>query len=374
MVLTQSCFEIVDCEDRLSHLAEEWSDLCNHAIEPNPFYRPELLLPALRLNLPGATFRIVFVRSPSGQLIGMFPFQVGGPRWWGSQVVFRPLTHRYCYVRTPIIREGFIEDNLSSIAEALRQFKLPARLIRLHGFALDDEFEHELTQSSVGLSTFRFTHTRRSALVRGREIHPSTKATEEYASKWRKLSQLGELCLKTDGAGDPLFHRRLSEFLDLEHRGWKASRASSMKSAGAPSEYFSASVVGHAESGLWTVDSVLLDGQPIAMQLNLIDCGRHVVHYGFKSAFDDSLARYSPGAVMLNEQRLRFHTSREIDVFDSCADPKNLAVRRLWPDRLERPSFYVAADTLIGRSYMAAAQWKANFRGTRMPARTSEVL
>jgi len=339
--------QVIESVDGLERLVDEWSDLCDHAANPNPFYRPELLLPALRMGLPKGRTLAVVVRSPAGDLAGMFPLQTSGKRL----TVCRPLSHLYCFLETPLVRKGFQDVALSGLAQALCGRALPSTVLQIDSLGLDDRC-HRDSIRAVGLAMLPTQVSRRPVLRAGQQLHPSSRAVKEYRQKWRKLEELGALRLESVGADQPGFCRRLNEFLDLEHGGWKARQGSSMKSAGVPRQYFEEAVIKAAHSGMWAIESLCLDDRPIAMQLNLIERSDRTSVFGFKSAFDDRLERYSPGAVLLNEQRRRFHDSSDMDLFDSCAGEGNHAVFRLWPDRLERSGYYLATNNLLGRAYL----------------------
>ena len=339
--------QIVASLDGFERLVDEWSDLCDHAANPNPFYRPELLLPALRMGLPKGRTLAVAVRSPAGDLAGMFPLQTKRKRL----TVCRPLTHLYCFLETPLVRKGFEDIALSGLAQALHRRALPSAVLQIDGLGPNDQRHRELIRT-VGLATLPTQICRRPVLRAGQRLHPSNRTVKEYSRKWRRLEEQGTLRLESVGGGQPGFCRRLNQFVDLEHGGWKARHGSSMKSAGIPRQYFEKAVIKAAHRDIWVIDSLCLNDRPIAMQLNLIERSDRTSVFGFKSAFDERLERYSPGVVLLNEQRRRFHELSDMDLFDSCAGEDNLAVFRLWPDRLERSRYYLATNNLLGRAYL----------------------
>jgi CelD/BcsL family acetyltransferase involved in cellulose biosynthesis len=54
--------------------------------------------------------------------------------------------------------------------------------------------------------------------------------------------------------------------------------------------------------------------------------------YCFKIAHDETLAKRSPGVLLEVDMVERFHAST-LRRLDSCADPYNVMINRLWPDR-----------------------------------------
>ena len=53
----------------------------------------------------------------------------------------------------------------------------------------------------------------------------------------------------------------------------------------------------------------------------------------FKIGHDAELRRYSPGVQLERGNVEVFHDQREERLMDSCADPANDMINRLWPDR-----------------------------------------
>src|SRR5438034_2094075 len=60
--------------ESLAAIVAPWEELAAHAIEPNPFYEPWILLPALRAQGEGEGFRCISIWD-GGTLIGLFPFE-----------------------------------------------------------------------------------------------------------------------------------------------------------------------------------------------------------------------------------------------------------------------------------------------------------
>jgi CelD/BcsL family acetyltransferase involved in cellulose biosynthesis len=85
--------------------------------------------------------------------------------------------------------------------------------------------------------------------------------------------------------------------------------------------------------------------RPAALKCNLI--ARDEV-FCFKIAYDESLARFSPG-VQLEERMVEvFHGDMGGRVLDSCADPDNDMINRLWPDRRPLVSWAIPAAGAAG--------------------------
>src|SRR3954454_4126380 len=82
----------------LEAIAESWQDLAAAAAEPNPFYEPWMLLPALRSFARNGRVEVVLVFR-GDDLCGLFPvaYRRGRAELW---------RHPYCYLTAPLLRRG----------------------------------------------------------------------------------------------------------------------------------------------------------------------------------------------------------------------------------------------------------------------------
>src|SRR6202044_3746814 len=87
-----------------------------------------------------------------------------------------------------------------------------------------------------------------------------------------------------------------------------------------------------AEDGRLQVRALMAAGRSLAMTCDL---AAGDVLFGFKSAYDEELRRFSPGVQLQTENFGTFDREREETLFDSCAEPGNEMINGLWPDRRE---------------------------------------
>jgi hypothetical protein len=102
------------------------------------------------------------------------------------------------------------------------------------------------------------------------------------------------------------------------------------------------------------------------MQCNLVDGG---VVFGFKVAYDEALARFSPGALLEVDAFRVFHESPSLKSADSCASPDSELVNRIWPDRRRLQTLIVPTQArraaLIGPNIAAEAAGRKVVRVAR---------
>src|ERR1700704_5320538 len=82
----------------LEALQDAWEDLAAASVEPNPFYEPWMLLPALRSFARRERVEVVLVLR-GDRLCGLFPVvhRRGQAGLW---------RHPYCYLTAPLLRRG----------------------------------------------------------------------------------------------------------------------------------------------------------------------------------------------------------------------------------------------------------------------------
>lgn len=145
----------------------------------------------------------------------------------------------------------------------------------------------------------------------------------------RRLADLGRIDYdQLDRAEDA--HRWVDEFLALEARGWKGRGHTALACQRQHRDFFRAVVEAAFASHGLTGLALRLNGRPIAMKCNFTsgDAG-----FAFKIAYDEELARYSPGVLLELENIRRFDRREDLRWMDSCADPRHPMIDRLWRQR-----------------------------------------
>ena len=130
----------------------------------------------------------------------------------------------------------------------------------------------------------------------------------------------------TERAGD---EGAVDTFLELEKSGWKGRSATAMGSAPEHEAFFRTLCHTFAEESRLQMLALSVDDQTVAMKCNLIAGGGA---FCFKIAHDERLGGFSPG-VQLERENVRVFHERSEQWQDSCADPDNDMINRLWPDR-----------------------------------------
>lgn len=129
------------------------------------------------------------------------------------------------------------------------------------------------------------------------------------------------------------------EFLALEAAGWKGRAGTAIASSPTSVAYFRRLITGFAAVDAVQIDSLLLDGKPIAMGVLVESAGaRHFL----KIAYDESRSRLSPGRALTIAMIQADFATRPADIFDSGAGDGVDARTYAWGERR------LMGDTVIG--------------------------
>src|SRR6185295_2165836 len=109
MAVPQFRFTVLDHPATLAGHMAAWNDLAAAALEPNVFYEPWMLLPAIDSFGRGKALRYVLVYAFEGNdpplLCGLFPLERGA-RYNGLPFPLARLwQHKPCFLGTPLVRQ-----------------------------------------------------------------------------------------------------------------------------------------------------------------------------------------------------------------------------------------------------------------------------
>ena len=304
-----------------------WDALAVAAVEPNPFFEAAFTLPAAEyLSEPDVSMLVV--EDDEGWR-ACLPVQ----RTRIARFVPRLRTwrHVYCFLGTPLLDPGQVDEAAHMLlALALEtEGQLALEALGDGGCA---SVALRRGAEELGLTTLdRTTHER--ALL---ERRPGGDYLAQMRShRRRELNRLGRR-LESELGGDLAVSdcttegSALDRFLELEHSGWKGRGETALESSPQHAQLFRTVCRSFAASGRLQLLALTVGDRTVAMKCNLY-AGEG--GFCFKIAYDEALGRFSPGVQLERENIRRFHEDRDERWQDSCADPQNEMINRLWPDR-----------------------------------------
>ena len=342
----------------LEELESTWKELAANALEPSPSAESWMLIPALRYGIPGSNVRVVLVfASESGvhdgqhRLCGVFPIEEL-QRYQGLPIrIVRFWNHMYSISSTPLLRRERAAECLGVFFEWVVNERPARTLVEFPGLRGDSEFFRLLTET---LRTESFTHLVRDihtrALFRPRGnaeeyILSVAKNHDRRRRQERRLAEKGRLTYDQFVSGQNI-EKWLTEFVDLEMRGWKGSYGTAFGCNHQHEAWLRDVVRGAAERGCLMMLALRLDDKAVAMRLSFL---APPGAFAFKVAFDEKLSKFSPGVLLELENIRRLHSSNAIEWMDSLAAPGHSLIDRIWPDRTAIASLLVAPGRYLGK-------------------------
>ena len=336
--------------------AERWRRLAERAVEPNPFFEADFVLAGARhLSDPARALAVV---EEGDEWRACLPLAPG--RWRRALPATFAWRGLYGFLGTPLVArgaEGALDVLLDNACEHAGRRALAIERASADG-ALDAALSapargsHRLAESSV---SERATLERRED---GEYLgHVKPHHLREFKRQRRRLAeQLGAEIESHDRAGDP---GAVDDFLVLERGGWKGRADTALASAEADARFFGEVCERFQAAGRLQLLELRAGNRILAMKCNLLAAPGS---FAFKIAFDEEFARYSPG-IQLELENIDFFHRAGLEWMDSCADPDNAMINRLWAGRRSLQTLLYVRRGLAGAAMMAGLRAGLRMRG-----------
>lgn len=330
--------ELCRCTAIADDLVRRWQQLADAAIEPNIFYHPALLIPALQQFCGEPRTRLFLLwqgKAGDSPLAGLLPI---GPRdrfgHWPIPHV-QNWSHHNSFLGSPLVLPGHEARFWEQLFAALDRSGWPG-FLHLNGLVSDGPLA--LALQSVAQRQRRrcdMVYQEARALLSG-STDPAAYYAAAVRSKKRKelrrqhhrLAELGALGVERRD-DDAELSAWIDEFLALEMRGWKGQAGSALRCDPRTERFFREALTHAARAGTLQRLALRLDGQAIAMLVNF-RCPPG--SFSFKTAYDENYARYSPG-VLLQIANLDILHDPMVRWMDSCAAQDHPMIDTLWTGR-----------------------------------------
>lgn len=328
----------------------EWSDLVTRSLEPNVFFDPAFALPLLQHD--GFARPPVFLLAwqedgtvSRGRLAGLLPVMLPPrARLFGPGFV-RGFQNKQIALGAPLLDETCGMEAFDAMLT-----ELSARDSGLNGMILseipaDGPFftAWRAYCAETGRSIAILGEHQRAVLFRrprdraGNVISlPKAKRRKELRRKGRRLGELGKLSYRS-AATVAEVRVAVEQFLALESNGWKGRRQTSLLSSPSLATFTRTMTRLLAYEGRCRIDSLELDGKPVAMGI-LLTAGKRA--FFWKTAFDENFAHLSPGVQFVHALTQAQAEGRH-DMTDSCAVPDHPMIDHIWPDRLAMGEYII---------------------------------
>ena len=325
--------DVNDLEARQS----AWDFLSQHAMQPNPAFESNYLIPALR-HLASDTVQVIVVEDHSAPLkesiVGIVPIET-------KRIYRLPFKaaevwrHDQCFNATPLLAKNCAAEAWSLIRDFLVSDGYS--LLSLDTVSAEPEVDAVLQnlEQQSGVSRFQRDRFSRAGFTPGETAdvyilqHASKGARKKLRANLGKLGRVGDVTWERS-SDESDYEQLAEEFMQLEKSGWKGEAGTALACSDSTKSFYRDLIHRSAEQGKARFLILKLDGQSIAM-ISDIQSGETV--YCYKTAFNDTYARYSPG-FQVEFKNIEYLHREGIQRGDSCTAPGSSTLSRIWGQTL----------------------------------------
>jgi len=331
---------LLESADALTPYLDSLNELAGASTDSNPLFETAALQAAMAHLAPQGAVHVALIWSDPRSdgtrlLLGAFPYRARRFYLGLPVAVWMLWTHIHSFLATPLVRAGHERAAIRRFLSYADQSGAP--LVRFPLFEAGGAFDTALADvlAERGLPYVETARHERAFLKSELDgeaylaAHMRKKKRKEYNRLWNRLGEAGSLeFVRHDGGPD--FHGWLAQFLRLERSGWKGKRGTALAERPQERQFFE-TFAGrtYADGKLHCLD-IRLDGKPIAMLASFLAGGGA---YSFKIAYDESYAKYSPGALLMMKAVGAFQSDPRIAWVDSCAIPNHPMIDHIWAER-----------------------------------------
>ncbi len=297
-----------------------WRDLAQHAIEPNPVFEADCLIPAARYLPNGAEMSLV-IAEDEGRFFGCFPVirvaADGRPSATVRRIgrpVFTTQVRRLRWDLTPLLSEERGIEAATALLSALthRGGGKRAGILVLEALDADGPVSSYIACAAKELSLPVRTYrtwvrpvVRRRDELTYRSIHGG-KHLRNIAQRRRQLvEKLGGEVGLVDRSADP---SAVDKLMAIEAAGYKLKTGVALVSHPGEPEWFREMCDRFRSAGRLLLYSLQVGDSVVAMQL-MLRGGEGL--FGLVTAYDEDYAQFSPGIQLHLEAIDRFHEATD---------------------------------------------------------------
>jgi Acetyltransferase (GNAT) domain len=358
-------------------LQEELEYLTYRAVEPNIFFNPRFLAPAMpRLDDREIRFMVLRdEREEQSRLRFLMPYSIERPGFGVGVPVIRSWSTVFGPIGAPLIdREdpvGICEDVLEVLARP--HLKLP-EVILIPEVRINGAVASALRQAAIGrnlpvVTTDKSTRPTISSQMDGDAYVRQALGSHhrrEFQRMGRRLTQRGKVEYTESRHPDDI-RRRTEEFLSLEASGWKGRRRTAMAVDRFRAAFAREALYCLAERDMCRIHTLDLDGRAIASLIVMREAG---VAYTWKTAFDEGYSNYSPGTLLMIDTTRKLLEDINVSRADSLASHDHPMMSRLWREREQFGTLVIGLKSSSDRAVRQAASQLDLYRRSQNVARS----
>lgn len=320
----------------LTPAADDWRALAARAVDPNAFYEPAFALAAMPAFGTHVQTFLVWTRQTPARLVGLFPCVIEH-RYGIAPRVLGGWSHAFAPLGTPLVDRDVPDGVIAAWLDHVAADRSMPSIVLLPKLAVEGPFAAALERvlARRGAPHADFDLHRRALLAPGEDRAGylaralGAKHRKELPRRRRRLNEFGVMTHDI-AMSEPDILPALDCFFALEAAGWKGRAGTAATQRDELCRFFNAAIAGLAREGKARIDLMRLDGKPIAATVALKSGD---MMFGWKTAYDESYAKYSPGALLMLELSEAMLADATVAAVDSCAVANHPMIDHLWSER-----------------------------------------
>lgn len=345
-------------------LTGAWERLAAEASESNPLFAPDFVLAAAQRF--GAGVVIAAVRGGDGNLAALAP--TTPTRLGRIAPALRVWSHDYGPLGVPLLAASDAQAAAAGLIAAA-----DGGALVVPDLALDGPAARALVAAAAASGRAVTVAGQHERAIFRTGVDPrealSAKRRKEYGRQLRRLAEDGAVAQETITEPEAV-RAAFEEFLELEARGWKGARGTAMAAQADKSAFAREAVAGLAARGRVVINTLRLDGRMLAGLVSLVARDAAVT---WKIAYDESFARYSPGAQVMLDAPVAL-AARGVTYIDSLATPDHPLINHIWKDRAAIGTLIIAPARGQKRHRLALKLMAAEVRARALAKRLRDRL
>jgi CelD/BcsL family acetyltransferase involved in cellulose biosynthesis len=299
---------------RLAAIDAEWRDLVARADEPNVFMNPAILRLADAVTL--------LAWSGERKLMGVWAFAIARHPVLPVKLLRSPALP-YSYLATPLLDRTAAHAAVTAMLDFIASDAALPKTISLEPMRSDGPAMQALAVALADRKTAPYLLHRNKRPVLASDLDArqyfeqamSSSSRKKLRQHRRRLEEKGKLESRVCVAPTDVV-QGFEDFLALESSGWKGRAGTALLCKPAEAALVRAIVAALAQRGDAWVHALHQNGKAVAAQV-VLRAG--ATAFTWKTAYDEALADFSPGMLLLEDYTAAFLADKTIARVDSCA-------------------------------------------------------
>jgi Acetyltransferase (GNAT) domain len=310
-------------------IAPYWDDLVRRG-SSNVFMHPAALASACATGFADVRMLQAWEQGAEPRrLVGVWALQLRkvAPLW---PALLEALPYNYAFLSSPVIDPAFVDEVIPAFFAAVEQDSSLPNVLCMKSFDVECPSYPAVVSllTRRGVAPLVLSEHSRPFVTREFGVKRSGSTRKKLRQDWNRLASLGAVEVLNDRTPEGAA-QAFEIFLALETASWKGAQGTALLSDCSDAAFVRKLLRNLAAGQNASVALLRVDGAAIAAQV-LMYCG--ATAYTWKTAFDASYARFSPGTLLIDRLTDELFAGSEIFAINSCAAETSF-MAQLWAGR-----------------------------------------